>query len=583
MEASFNFSASFTLDSDEDGWTDYMEQTYYYTDPQQADGDGDGVSDTCDIDPYTDLEVTFTVKRINASVYTYTWREGETWNYSKTDADGGPGCGTKWIVNDSSEASGDCYTRQNDSRVGIGDIAMWNFTVKKSGVYFIWMRCHRYDEASSNICLSWNNKLFYHKAENLERHWYDPTHNEWKWSWFGRVEMDVGDGTLKIENLDENNRDGEPEWWMEVDNILITDDPNCHPSGKGAEGSDDYSIGYTSNPAFDTGSPPDFYIKATIAGTVKTSSTVSNDYNVLPDWSTVVDVPDDEEEVPITIELWDEDIGDDTLCDINWSSGKKCNITYNLKNATWWGDDHVLDTDFIGRTCGEVDGKWDYDANVIFEIDQNDNDNDGITYWQETDESMWNGEDPIDPTKTNDRYAVVVSGGASCKMRQKSNHGSIFSPYKGTYLVYDNGYSWTDYTFSVDLMTNEFPGLYKEEIGIMFRYQNSNNYYLLRWEKCSGKQGRMILKEVVNDVWSTLFNEKSEKTSLKNGDWYTLKVTLDGNNIKLEKNNNRCDSWVEIFNIYDSSLSSGTVALFTWKNKGAWFDDILDACGLSAK
>jgi len=70
-------------DSDGDGWTDSEETTVYYTNPYDPDTDHDGVNDPQDIDPLVDLEVTVTVKRVYASEYTYTWREGESWDRSE--------------------------------------------------------------------------------------------------------------------------------------------------------------------------------------------------------------------------------------------------------------------------------------------------------------------------------------------------------------------------------------------------------------------------------------------------------------------------------------------------------------------
>jgi hypothetical protein len=236
----------------------------------------------------------------------------------------------------------------------------------------------------------------------------------------------------------------------------------------------------------------------------------------------------------------------------------------------------LLDTDFIGRTCGEVDGlDWDYDANVIFEVEQTDYDNDGITYWQET--HVYNNS--ISPEVKNDRYAVIVGAGASCKLRQKSNIGSWDYPYKGTYLRYDRGYGWTDYTLYVDLMTIErFPDGDKEDIGVMFGYQDPDNYYLLRWEENDYGDDRMLLWKFVDGVRTELHDPVY--TDLKENQWYTLKIKLVGNYITVDKYKNRpLDGhiylWERIFNVYDSSLSHGSIALFTWRNRGARFDDIL--------
>ncbi len=589
MEAAFNFTVSFVLDSDDDGWSDYLETTCYYTDPKKYDQDGDGVPDKDDIDPLIDLKVTFTSKRIYASEYTYTWREGESWDWSNTNTDG-PGNGTDWIFNSSSEASNGTYTRQNDSKVGLHDIAMWNFTVNKAGLYYIWMRCHRYNHSCSNVRLLWNNESFFEKrwedgGPGYETCWYQNTTGdggEWKWSWYGIVDMDVGAGTLKIENVKEGEfvRPGDEKDWMEVDNILITDDPYCHPSNKGVEGSEDDTIGYNTVISWDNegegpgGSGPDFYLKTTIAGTINISDVFEVDEdNVLDDWSAVVDVSDEKgnENVPITIELWENDTNtSDTQCDISLS-GKTCEITYNLENATWWGEDHVLDTDFMGRTCGEVDGVWSSasDANVIFAINQNDKDYDGITYWQEL--NIYENKDPFNPNVTNDRYALIVGAGASCKVHQISNIGSDISE-KGTYLLYDKGSTWDDYTFEVDVKSSEsYKDDDKEEIGVIFRYQDQDNYYIVRWKNYGMRDWIYLQKRVDGNLEKVAVRER--KRSVLTPTWYTLQIVLDTTSIKVSI----IKDWYkrEVFDCQDSEFDDGQIGLYCSKNEDAWFDDVL--------
>jgi len=448
------------------------------------------------------------------------------------------------------------------------------------------MRCHRYDEAASNVTLFWGGEKFFEKKWDdggpaYEVCWYQDIADEWKWSWYGIVNMSTGSSTLRLEDFYPVDRPGlqAPQaGWMEVDNILITDDPNCIPYDKGIDGSEDNTIGSNTIVPWDLwegpgGSAPDFYVKTKIDETWNQSAYWLDDFNVLTDWSATVNVPDDVENVPIVIELWEEDGANDMLCDIS-STEKTCNITYNLKNGTWWGDDSLLDTDFIGRTCGEVDGSYSsaLDANVYFEVSQNDYDGDGITYWRETSDLVFYGS--ISPKVKNDRYAIIVGAGAGCKLRQTSNIGSSSSPYKGTYLLYGKGSSWTDYTLYVDMMTNDdnLDGD-NEDIGVMFRYQDTNNYYILRWEQ-NGDNDRMLFQKMINGQCSDLASPKY--IELDKNTWYTIKIIADGNHLEVWKNSGGI-VWTNIFTVTDSSLSTGSIALFTWKNRGAWFDDVLIA------
>ena len=599
MEASYEFEVDFDTDSDNDNITDYMEHTVYQTNIQQVDTDNDGYNDAVDIDPLVDLEVTLTIKRINASRYTYTWREGEDWDSSETYNPSGFGHENDWTEVSDDEASNGYYTRQDDPKEGIGDWAKWDFTVNDPGVYHIWMRSHRYEDASSNIMLYWINKAteeetqIYargsdHSEYGTEVLWYqdEDIPEVWKWSWYGVVNVEnTGDYTLKIINEladDEPGRGdlgwhhGQEYYWMEVDNILITDDPNCVPIGKGIEGSTDSIIGYSSEPSWDdpgAGSAPDFYVKATIAGTPRTYTTAfPNQYNILSDYVfDPVNVPDTVEKVPIKIELWEDDGATDTLCDINGSSPnmKMINITYSLKNGTWWGDDHIGDTDYIGRSSGAVDGSWEYDAELIFDVSQNDFDSDDITFWREN--NVFKGDEKFKPKKTNNRFAVIISGGANSKLNSNKNNAGNDNPWDGPNLLYEKGSGWTDYTFEVDLMTKEFDGEQdKENIGVMFRYQDSDNYYLLRWKR-NGFRSRMYLDEIVNGDRSNICNKIDWLTRNK---WYTLKITVEDDSITVNRIDNSNDNCRTVFDLTDDSHSSGSIGLFRWKNKQAWFDDI---------
>ncbi len=603
IEGFYGFQVNFTSDSDSDGIMDYRESSCFFTNLELADSDSDGYNDLVDIDPLVDLEVSLNIKRIYASEYMYTWREGESWDHSSTNTSSA-GDGTLWVKNASDEASGGYYTRQNDSLIqpsnsqqGVDDFALWNFTVNRSGVYYFWMRSHRDINASSNVRLIWSNSsgdftIFDRRWDDGGLHyevsWWTNTSDEWKWSWYGVLELHEGDtGTLNLTNVDESDadypgestRDNKGYLWMEVDNILITSDPHCHPSGKGVENSNNHTIGSYDTTSWDppgAGSAPDFYVKATIAGNTQTSNVIDNKFNVMNDIPfDPVDVQDNVENVPITIELWEEDGVTDKLCDINGSAGgKKCNITYNLKNGTWWGDDQLLDTDFIGRTCGEVDGEYesDSDANVIFEISQNDADDDGITYWQEM--NVWKaGEpdsEPIEPDTTNDRYAVIVGAGASCKVKQTRNIGKK-STHKGTFLLYDQGSNWADYSLTVDIKSKESLGKFSdnEEIGVMFRYQDKQNYYILRW-KNDGMKDRIYLEKRANDNLITLDSCWAYLCKLS---WYRIQIVLDGNNIQVFINEDENS----IFDIDDDNnpFTSGSIALFCYKNTKAWFDDVI--------
>ncbi len=146
-------------------------------------------------------------------------------------------------------------------------------------------------------------------------------------------------------------------------------------------------------------SAPDFYVKVFINGKEFESPVWKNTrYIYDPDWKVTVDVPDDEEWVEIIIQLWDWNLGLDQKCDISGSNedltdDKEVTILYNIKTGHWAGDDFLEDR-FInadpsgyGRLNGCDDGsiyERDLDAELWFDVYQNDYDGDGIPYWTET-------------------------------------------------------------------------------------------------------------------------------------------------------------------------------------------------------
>ena len=137
-------------------------------------------------------------------------------------------------------------------------------------------------------------------------------------------------------------------------------------------------------------SDPDFYVRIIIDGKEFTSRTVKEEKYLYDfDFTATENVEDNKEEVYIKIQLWDEaDMWEteDKLCDISPDSGNgddayDVEITYNLKNGHWTGDDYLEDKSGYGRLNGCEDGtiyEMDRDCELWFDITFNDYDGDGI-------------------------------------------------------------------------------------------------------------------------------------------------------------------------------------------------------------
>ena len=150
----------------------------------------------------------------------------------------------------------------------------------------------------------------------------------------------------------------------------------------------------------DANSEPDFYLKVYINDKEFKSPVWENQrYIKDPEWSCTWDVPDDVEWVNITIQLWDKNIGFDTLCDIAANDNGNANrkdifVQYSLKSGHWIGYDMIyvphswdMDLSGYGRGNGCDDNSIyieDNDCEIFFDITQNDYDGDGLPYWAET-------------------------------------------------------------------------------------------------------------------------------------------------------------------------------------------------------
>ena len=150
--------------------------------------------------------------------------------------------------------------------------------------------------------------------------------------------------------------------------------------------------------AIDWFGSPDFYVKIFVNDEEFTSQIWEDQkYIYAPNFSVSVNVPDDNPNVDIRIQLWDWNQDGDVLCDISpfdydLPDSYEVELTYNINSAHWRGDDYCdyeptyMDPSGYGRLNGCDDGsiyQLDRDCELIFDIHQNDFDNDGIPYWSE--------------------------------------------------------------------------------------------------------------------------------------------------------------------------------------------------------
>ncbi len=142
-------------------------------------------------------------------------------------------------------------------------------------------------------------------------------------------------------------------------------------------------------------SDPDMFVKITINGVTQESPTYENlmHYGIDFYHSSILDftqdVPDSFKEVPIVLELWDDDTNDwfdwtSDDFDISHGPHHSLMLNYNLTTGLWGGDDNPYDADGYGHSRGDNDGDTeDRDGEIRFSIVQSDYDADGLTYQEE--------------------------------------------------------------------------------------------------------------------------------------------------------------------------------------------------------
>lgn len=133
-------------------------------------------------------------------------------------------------------------------------------------------------------------------------------------------------------------------------------------------------------------------------------------------------------------------------------------------------------------------------------------------------------------------------------------------PKPGTYIHYAAGTSWTNYTFEADLRSTD-----ADAFGVMFRYQNSNNFYRFAMDRTLSQ------RRLVKKVGGTFTVLREDSVRFNTSQTYHLSVRVDGSAITV------LIDGVQFYSGTDTSLTSGSVAMYTWRNSGASFDNIVVA------
>ncbi len=140
---------------------------------------------------------------------------------------------------------------------------------------------------------------------------------------------------------------------------------------------------------------------------------------------------------------------------------------------------------------------------------------------------------------------------------QSRNIGSAESDDPGTYALFTRG-SWQDYRVTAKMRSTD-----NDPIGVVFRFQDSENYYRFSWDRETA--GRQLIKRE-KGVFKVIAKDSVPYVAGKN---YAVEIIAQGSSLKVNIDGK------PVFSAIDQSFKAGTVALFSSHNRGSFFDNLL--------
>ena len=120
------------------------------------------------------------------------------------------------------------------------------------------------------------------------------------------------------------------------------------------------------------------------------------------------------------------------------------------------------------------------------------------------------------------------------------------------------GSTWSNYRATMKIRSTD-----NDAIGVMFRYQDSDNYYRFSWY---AQEKFRRLERRVDGTFKVL---AQDTVPYKTGQTYKLQIIAQGSSLKVLIDGKT------IFSVTDTSIADGSIALYSHYNAGSSFDDIL--------
>lgn len=128
---------------------------------------------------------------------------------------------------------------------------------------------------------------------------------------------------------------------------------------------------------------------------------------------------------------------------------------------------------------------------------------------------------------------------------------------RGTFAYFSQGFGLADYRLVLEIASGD-----NDSIGVMFRYQDPTNFYRFDWNK---QELRQRLVKVAGGVMTVL---AQTNVPYDTSDWYYVEIGAIGNQLSVTIDG------APLFSAVDTALATGSFALASHGNTGAYFDNV---------
>ena len=191
-----------------------------------------------------------------------------------------------------------------------------------------------------------------------------------------------------------------------------------------------------------------------------------------------------------------------------------------------------------------------------------------ITYTQDGDTVNFDASGSSDSDGTISEYRWDFGDG-SFGTGGSISHQFADGDFRVTLSVVDNqgGVALSQIKFNNNLLDYNISLTFRSQdddgVGIMFCFQDNNNYYRFSWDK--ERTYRRLIKKV-NGIYTVL---AEDNVPYVQGEYYKLEVSSNGTDVQVMVDD------ATIFLVSDSTFSDGMFALYAWANTDVSFDNII--------